>query len=247
MIFAVIPAPVQTEAAEKVVYVKSGGNDSNTGASASSAVKNLSKAFELLGGASGTIVVCGNVSVSSSLTTPANTGTVTITSVYGGKDYRSSAAITITKNITMGCALKLENVRIITSVVSGATNMYPYNSISMKGYALHIGKGVECSLANGCETYLSIVGGAGNQQLTVESGHWQRVRGNDGTGSASKYLNTTISVTGGTFHEKLILTGEKSARYVNVNATIDGGTFLGGIYLVAFEKDGTFGTNPKYY
>ncbi|MBQ5809780.1 MAG: family 43 glycosylhydrolase, partial [Clostridia bacterium] len=47
--------------------------------------------------------------------------------------------------------------------------------------------------------------------------------------------------------EKLILTGEKSARYVNVNATIDGGTFLGGIYLVAFEKDGTFGTNPKYY
>ncbi|MBQ1934621.1 MAG: hypothetical protein II370_06440, partial [Clostridia bacterium] len=115
MIFAVIPAPVQTEAAEKVVYVKSGGSDSNTGASASRAVKNLSKAFELLGGEGGTIVVCGTVTISGSNITTC-TGSVTITSVYNGVDYRKSgASLTFSKSMIMAGPVKLENIKIISS------------------------------------------------------------------------------------------------------------------------------------
>ena len=244
MIFAVIPAPVQTEAAGNVVYASGSGSDSYSGKTASSPFKTLAAAFNSLGSAGGTVVICGAVEVNADTTTCS--GSVTVTSVYNGIDYRqkNGASLTVYKNITMAGALKFENIKIIAAAKSSE---HPYKSISMKGYALHMGEGIECALGGVCKTYLSIVGGAGNQQLTIESGDWQRVRGNDGTGSSGGYLNTTIKVTGGTFHEKLILTGEKAKRYVNVNATIDGGAFLGGIYLVAFEKDAVFGTDQKYY
>ncbi len=245
--FSFIPTVITANAAEtgKVVYVSETGNDTASGSSASSPLKTLKGAFAALGSSGGTIVISGKVEVSEATTTC--TGSVTITSVYNNVDYRtkSGASLTFYKNITMAGALKLENIKIITGTKS-TTNFYPYNSISMKGFALHIGKGVDCALAGDCKTYLSIVGGSGHQQLTVESGHWQRVRGNDATGTSSTHAAATINISGGTFHEKLILTGEKSKRYVDVTATIDGGEFEGGIYLVAFEKDGSFGTTPDF-
>ncbi len=237
------PAPV-AEAAGAVAYVSGSGSDLNSGSSASSALASLSAAFTKLGSTGGTVVICGSVEITASVTTC--TGAVTVTSVYGGVDYRKSgASLTCYKGITMAGALTLEKLNIISGTTS-TTKLYPYNSIHMKGFALHIGKEVNCTLGGDCKTYLSIVSGSGNQQLTVESGHWQRVRGNDATGKSSAPVSATVNISGGTFHEKFILTGEKSRRYVNVTANIDGGEFLGGVYLVAFEKDGVFGTTPEF-
>lgn len=80
-------------AAEKVVYLNgTSGADSNTGESAQAAVKTLGKAYEMLGTDGGTIVLCGRYSMTASVVVPEHTGTVTITSVYGGVDYRESGA-----------------------------------------------------------------------------------------------------------------------------------------------------------
>ncbi len=240
-----IHAPITVNAEDgNAVYVSDSGNDTNVGSSANSALATLDAAFEKLGSDGGTVVICGEVKIKATVTTCS--GAVTITSVHKGVDFRKSgASLTCYKGITMAGALKLEKLNII-SMTPSTTNFYPYNSIGMNGYSLHIGKEVECTLGGKCETYLSIVSGSGDQKLTVESGHWQRVRGNDAAGKSNERVRATINISGGTFHEKLILTGEKAKHYTNVDVTINGGEFLGGIYLVAFEKDGKFQESPSF-
>ena len=243
-VFSLIPVNFSAEAAGAVVYVKDGGNDANDGSSPSSAKATLKTAINAVSGTGGTVVVCGPLSVKSGVVPTAHSNKVTVTSLYNGTDYAKTAGakLIFTANIALSGPMEFNNVTLATSVVSGATNMYPYNSIKPKGNELVIGDGIKNELLNGCETYLSIVDGNNAQKITINSGNWQRVRGNDYGSSTS--VNFTIN--GGTFHEKLIITGENGNYQTNVTAVINGGEFLGGVYLVAFEKDGAFKTNPTY-
>ncbi len=102
---------------DAVVYVADYGYDSNDGAS-DTPVATLTRAYELLGTAGGTIVVCGNVDITNEpldtyeytaegaetaqtlvdgrYKAPAHTGLVKITSIYEGDDYAglNSACLT---------------------------------------------------------------------------------------------------------------------------------------------------------
>ncbi|MBE6641630.1 MAG: hypothetical protein E7619_08585, partial [Ruminococcaceae bacterium] len=236
-VVSVLPVFGGVEAAGSVVYVKDGGTGS--GSSALSPLGSLSAGYSALGTSGGTIVVCGPLTLSSGLTVSAHTGKVLVTSLYNGVDYRTTAnaSITFTANISTGGPTEFNNIHLITSVKSSATTMYPYNAIRLNGHDIVMGEGITSTRINGCETYLSLVSGKNNQKLTVKSGDWQRVRGMDATGTSTAPVSINMTVTGGTFHEKLILTGQQTSYYCNVNADINGGTFLGGIYLTAFGSD----------
>ncbi len=123
--FAVSAAePADTQAAEAhshvepqltsdaVVFVSDYGDDSNDGSSMDVSVLTIAHAYELLGTAGGTIVICGMVDISNEpldtyqytangetktvtdgrFQAPAHTGLVKITSVYDGYDYASEGA-----------------------------------------------------------------------------------------------------------------------------------------------------------
>ena len=79
--------PVQ--AAENVVYVCEGGT--GDGSSDTSPLGNLTDAYNKLGDG-GTIVICGSYEIKATFTEPAHANTVTVTQVYGGKDYRNGTA-----------------------------------------------------------------------------------------------------------------------------------------------------------
>ena len=73
------------------VYVSDGGT--GDGSSAASPLSSFANAFKALKDTGGYIVICGQVTVSTSkLKTAACASPVTITSCYGGVDYRASGA-----------------------------------------------------------------------------------------------------------------------------------------------------------
>jgi len=102
------------DSSQNVVFVSGKGKDSNNGQSADSPVKTLSQAFKKLGG-EGTIVVCGDISLSFSEDGefPATKGTVTITSVWDGVDYKEQGArIALGTDLYINGGLVIENVHI---------------------------------------------------------------------------------------------------------------------------------------
>ncbi|MBQ4556195.1 MAG: D-alanyl-D-alanine carboxypeptidase family protein [Clostridia bacterium] len=72
-----------------VIYI--GATDGN-GLTPETPVSTINKAYEMLVGNSGTFVICGEVTMGAAIVAPAHTGTLTVTSVYGGTDYRTSGA-----------------------------------------------------------------------------------------------------------------------------------------------------------
>lgn len=81
---------VEEEINYDVVFVADGGNGDGT--SADSPVATLTEAHKLLGEDGGTIVICGEYSVTASMTFAEYSGTITFTSVYNGVDFRESGA-----------------------------------------------------------------------------------------------------------------------------------------------------------
>ena len=74
-------------AADAVVYVSDAGSDTAAGTSDAAPLKTLAAAYDTAG-KGGTVVVCGPLTLSgNALHLPQSSGTVTITSVFGGVDY----------------------------------------------------------------------------------------------------------------------------------------------------------------
>ena len=82
-------------AAEKVVFVADGGDDSAAGTS-EAPVKTFAKAVEMLGADGGTLVVMGVVTIEEGNSHMPESGPITVTSVYGGVDYRAKTYATDT-------------------------------------------------------------------------------------------------------------------------------------------------------
>ena len=224
--------------AANVVFVKDGGKGS--GASASSPVGNFTDAYNVLGDAGGTIVVCGKTTVSEQFIAPAHTGTVTVTSKYDGVNYASSksAVVEFYQNYYLS-GPTIFNYITIRACTDG-TKTHPYNGIFGRANDLTIGTAVKCELGEGCNTYLSLIGGSTavyknkTADILVKSGTWQRFRGGSNKGGSQNY-DINIKINGGTFVEKFILasaaaSGDNSHNG-DITATINGGTFLAGIYL----------------
>ena len=211
-------------AADAVYYLKDGGD--GDGSSSALAGGSLADAYAALP-SGGTVVVCGPCSVSKAFTEPLHTKPITITSVYGGRDYaaESGARLVLKGNFYLGGDTTFEHITL--SAVG------TYLSVFGNNHALTLGEGIT-SVKSGDSQYLSLMGGSRNvytnaaSNLTVLSGTWQRVRGGTAA-SGSKNYRIHLTVSGGTFIERVTL-GDSGSHDCDITAEIHGGTFRQGIF-----------------
>ena len=209
----------------KVCYLKDSGIGS--GLTFNDACGSLAQAYKLLPGG-GTIVLCGPFTLRSADQPVKHTGKITLTSVYGGVDYRASAdaKLILTSNIYMAGETLIDGITI--------TSDQNYLSIFANSFPLTLGKDITNVLPSNVTTYPSIMGAALSTQndtvtnLTINGGDWQRVRG--GTAADGANVTVNLTVNGGAFHEGLTL-GNRGSFGGRINATINGGTLYQGVYL----------------
>ena len=234
--------------AANVVYVKDGG--SGDGSSASAPVGTLTDAFNALGTEGGTIVVTGVCSITEQFEEPTHTGKVIITSKYGSTNYatKNSAAIEFYHNYFLTGETEFKNITL--RACASGTKTHPYNAIYGRANNLTLGSGITTELGDGCNTYLSIMGGSyatyknKTATITINSGTWQRVRGGATKGGAVNY-NINIVINNGTFRERVVLSsaaasipssyesGALCSHSGDISLTVNNGTFIGGIFTTA--------------
>lgn len=164
-----------------VVYFYTGAN--GDGKSASNPVGTLEKAYALLGVDGGTLVWMSEVSVGAATELPAHEGTVTITSVYGGVDYRKSGAglkYTAAIRVSFNGPTVVENFKI--SNTHGGDHLLCANF-----HELTLGEGMEIVDKNGAATHSLTVVCGGNNNAAV--------------GTLDKGETNTITVLSGTYRQ----------------------------------------------
>jgi hypothetical protein len=219
----------------------------NDGTTSAKPVKTLSQAYTKIDG-NGTVVICSSVTLSSA-DLPTGQGRVTLTSVYGGVNYKNSgASLTIGTDIYLGSDMTIENVALSYS----SSRM-----IFCQGHSLKLGEGITTSSS---ATPPRVFGGTNlsksgvnvkNSQffdftLEVCSGKWYYVTcGNYRTGEDTiigVIGNANLIINGGTF----TATGRSDSERENVSGIagsalhgdlymeINGGTFASSVFGAAF-------------
>ena len=238
--------PELPKASGNVVYVSGSGKSTNGGTSPADAVDTLGLAVAMLRENGGTVVVCGTLNVKQTYFIECG-GPVTITSVYGGVDYRTqnSARLNVSGALTLASALTLENITINTTQSD--------YSISCCYHDLTVGEGVSC-LGNTLAINVGyrIGGGALTPEevschadctVKVASGKWTLLRGGNhrttpGTaiGTIDKGVTVSIDISGGEFASIGVHT--TAALGMNdcdgtVYMEISGGKFTGDVYAIS--------------
>ncbi len=244
LLFVLLMATTVFAAEGDVFYIRDGG--SGDGSTAAKAGASLDAAYYSLNDG-GTIVVCGPYTVSSTFNKIAHSGKLTITSVYGGVDYRktNNAAINIGAHMYLGGETEFCNI-----VLNGARSypiIYAFNQPTV------FGDGIVCGKTDAAYQYPCIVGGLYKAQskqsstLTINSGTWQRVRGGPGAGGSTNYT-VNITINGGTFIERVILgssqpDGGSGAHQGDINAVINGGEFRQGMVAASLAEGDILNSN----
>ncbi len=222
----------KTDIYSATVYVAHGA--SGDGSSASSPMGNLSNAYKTLGKNGGTIVVCGNITLSATFVEPSHVGKVTVTAKNNGTSYpgviktNGSAAY----RYELNGPTTFENMTF-DGAGQGILLVASYNRIEL-------GEGIVCKNFSGTEVTksLSIIGGknsgtsvtsaAGGSDITVRSGTDIIIAGGNRYVDTAHTRKATINILG----------GEINALYGgNINAStsgsaeinISGGKLLGSI------------------
>lgn len=219
-------------AADTVVFVKDGGDGDGT--SASAPLGDLAAALSAAADG-GTVVVCGPYTIADKFVAPRTAEPVTITSVYGGADYRKTAeaALYFAASYFCGgetefCNLNIENTK---------------NSVGIFGYfsKLTIGDGIRCTYSGAATNYMSILGGGTVPQrkscdLTINSGTWYRVRGGSSSSAVNYSTDITVTVNGGRITDRVY--GAPEGNYLgNLTITINGGEIENGIMALIPTAD----------
>ncbi len=223
------------------VFVRDGGT--GDGSSAQNAMSDIAEASAKLDGG-GTIVVCGQLTLSGGKTLRRTGGKVTVTSSYGGIDYAAldGAHIELWKYISLSDETEFSDIRI----VAAANDTY----ISAEGNKLTIGEGVECEIFydNRTEDYPDLIAGSAaisaslrkNPEILVESGTWGSLSGGQFTtaagASTSRRLigDITLTVRGGTFTDDCYIGGMNNLTG-NAVLNAEGGIFACSVFGMAGE------------
>lgn len=244
-------ATVPAKSDSGVVYVKTGGKTSGKGDTPENAVNSLAKAVGLLRDGGGTIVISGAYSLEYEMYLPHHTGNITITSVYGGHDYRTSGAkLGIAKKLYFYGDYKIENINMVSEVENSFITCN-YNNVIF-------GDNIASTLKTGIKTYPLILvghnvalGGAfeedltlhGECSVTVNSGIWSYIRGGNRRDTptypnfgSDKDAVLNITINGGEFANSggsNFTAGTGMGGFDGtLNFTINGGTFAGNVYAV---------------
>jgi len=227
-----------TPGTSAVYFVDNSGSDKNAGTSAAAPLKTLSKANAYLrevGG--GTIVISGEVVISSSYVPADVGGAVLYTSKYNGVDYAATkgASLNVSAVMAFNSDTYFENITIELST-SGI-------SISARCNTLVFGYGVNTVNVNNTEdfNYPLIIGGFNNPValdttssdkdygIHVYSGNWYGIYGGNRRTLADNVVSNisgkvSVIIKGGTFQNYVSATG-MSVHSGNVYFEISGGTF----------------------
>ncbi len=210
---------------DTVLYVADGGK--GDGLSAGAPLGSFTDIYATLGEGDTTIVVCGKYTVTEAFIAPAHSGKVTVTSVYGGTDYRKNGAeLILGANFYCGGETLIDNIKIVSKG--------DYTGIFANYKNMTVGNNVTTGYTGTAETYPCIVGGSyytvknTTADVVIGSGTWSRVRLGNGSTGAPENVNVNLTINGGTFNELVYLTGGK-AHTGDFNLTVNGGTFKMGI------------------
>ena len=207
----------------EAVFVADGGE--GDGKTPLSPLGSLAEAVKVANGK--TVVVCGPIKLTKTLSLPEAEKTV-ITSEYMGVNYRDffDAHIQLSSGICTGGATVFENIDFVA--------FEKYTFINGMAHPLTIGEGVECYIFEGkrVEKYPALVGlvdGDENAVVNVASGTWSVLSGGYYYDSESVYDatvkgNINVTVTGGRFMDGVYLAGRSVAKG-NAVLTVYGGTF----------------------
>lgn len=242
----------------KVVFLNDNGNNDNDGATPETAIKSLTKAYELIPtDTDGVIVVNGKFTQAANFApTAPRTGTITYTQVYDGTDYRAAnhdeTAWTLTKGMRLGITsdTRFENIT--------------FNLTGASGYLLLIANYHEVTIGQGCEMHgnftwnalaqsFTVLGGCQdndnlaaegmNPKINVESGDVYLVLYNRGTAknfknnAAVASSTATVNIKGGRVHNLYAGSVSSGLKGGGSEINISGGEFVGRAFL------GTSGAN----
>lgn len=209
-------------ATDDVIFISSSGDDNAVG-TVEAPLGSIYAAFRALP-YGGTIVVCDKITFES-IEFPVSNGNITITSVYGGVDYRDTngAALTLKGNVYLKSSVKFE---LIDFIISKADI-----NIVCNGNHTVFGEELDISLSSTDYTYPRItVGamglvGADGGYVEIHSGTFTRIYGGSaGTNSAAHSGDTTIVIYGGTFTDTFYMTGVTESKG-DTKVYVYGGTF----------------------
>ena len=253
--------PTLPKAQGNVVYVSDAGAFANDGTSPETAVDNLGLAIAMLRETGGTVVVSGELTVKETHLVEC-ADNVTVTSVYGGVDYRETngAKLLVGGSVTLASELTFENLSIETTASGKAINC-KYNSFTVLD-------GVSCTgvgnmVINGG---YNIAAGAIDAEtvschedctISIASGSWLLVRGGNcrssggvqPVGTVDKGVTITVNISGGEF----TYSGVNAMAAVGMNScdgdvyfNISGGNFTGGVYGIHRTGSNTSGTAASF-
>ena len=219
-------------AADTAVFVADGGNGDGT--SASAPLGDLRTALSAMADG-GTVVICGPYTITDKFVAPRTTGAVTVTSVYGGRDYRktANAALYLSASYFCGGATEFRGLNIINTK----------NGVGIHGnfYKLTMGSGLVCTYEGDATGYASVLGGANNSKrgacnLTIDSGTWYRVRGGSSTDKDNLTYSITVTVNGGKITDRLY-GGPQGTYRGTMSLTVNGGEIVNGIMALIPTAD----------
>ncbi|MBQ9428767.1 MAG: hypothetical protein IJU41_04395 [Clostridia bacterium] len=144
----------------------------------------LEAAFEALNAEGGSVVVCGDTTVSGVVELARKSGKVTVSALGGAK-------LTIARTLKLTSEVEFDNIELVSSS-SG------YGFVYAQGSALTIGRHVTTSRTEGAK-WLTLIGGASsgtvayNTHLTVKAGTYAVIYGGNNTGSFSGTSTVEVS------------------------------------------------------
>ena len=256
VMFLLLPFAVHADAAEKptVIYVCDSGDNEADGLTPETAVRYLSTAYDKLDLTKDcTVVVCGEFTQSGNFARASSAKSITLTSVYGGVDYRESGAVYKVNGNRFGLAddTTFEN---ITFETAGGSFL-----LVAQHHAVTVGEGVEMRNFDGSTPGKAfwVVGGfqwnfggcAGPKYMnTSKATNVTVLSGNDiivvggardfstvngvKSSNACTYGDVNVHI-GGTAQVSTLYAGAYAAAYTtvgNVNAEIFGNATVGNIY-----------------
>jgi len=221
----------------RVVFAADDGT--GTGSSPTDAVNNLESAIRVLDGEDGSVVICGQLSVTDEVKLPAHRGTVTVTSLFAGIDYRrtNSAQINFSADLTLGGPSRFADITFEMRASS--------RSIYCNGNSTVFDTGIQVEKQVGVSNYLSVNGGgfervADNDSylLILNCGRYNIVRGGNadplwsshgGYRASQRNADVTVQVNGGEYFGYFCLAGDGEVSG-DFDLTVNDGDFRAGIY-----------------
>ena len=188
----------------------------------------------------GTLVIVGEVkSTAAFYQAPANTGKITITSVWNGVDYRvtNGARIVLPRSFYFSGDTDVDHVTIISQGNNAAFFCF-YHDVTF-------GRDIIGGYEGGTTTYPCIVTGAKGDiadvsgTVTVNGGDWQRLRlGNSGDNPTN--VTSNVVVNGGNFHGYVYMVSTSHKTHSGKgNLTVNGGNFYSGILGAYYSSAAT--------